>query len=162
VEFTSFDHHIAEIPMSRFIHLALLTGLIGFSVPQILACGDDGKSKKKDDDDKDEDEDKDEDDKDEDDKDEDDDSSKSGPPEDVCAHVISGMEADGEEIDEGLEESCVMGMTGMKEVMGDDLWNDFSSCSLKAESKEDFDTCEEAADKAMDGKMRGGGAPTAE
>ena len=147
--------------MARLIHLVLLTGLIGFSAPQIMACGDDSKDKKENkDDDKDEDDDN-GDGKDEEDGDDRAPSGKPGTPEEVCAHVMATMEAEGghteyvkgKEIAEGEAEKCANGMEIGKAMMGDDLWNDFSSCALKTQSEADYRACEEAMDNALEKQM---------
>jgi hypothetical protein len=113
--------------MTRFIHLALLTGLIGLSFPQILACGDDSKDKKKD---KDEDEDKD-----------DDGDGADYDASQLCEDMAKGAESEGEEVSADEMAECKSGMKEKLADLDDDGWNDLGKCIDKAESEDDAGGC---------------------
>ena len=139
--------------MTRFIHLALLTGLLGFSTLQITACGDDAEKSKKDD----EDEKSKKDDKDE------GSGGDGGSAKAVCANALKIVKSTGEELEQSDAEnmaSCQADMAELKTELGDEGWSSFATCMTEAKNPLDMMTCQmQAAGEDMD---TGSPAPSSE
>ena len=123
--------------MTRFIHLVLLTGLLGFSTLQITACGDDDKKDKK--------EDKDDEDGD---GDGDGDGAQAKSSAEVCSHMKTLAENEGEEVSDEDMQGCEKSMDRMKDEIGDKVWSVFSSCAVQVTDKDGMDECGEKAEDA--------------
>jgi hypothetical protein len=141
--------------MTRFIHLALLTGLLGFSTIQIVACGDDDKKSKKDDED--------EKSKKDDDKDDEGGGSDGSSAKAVCANALKIVKSTGEELEQSDAEnmaSCQSDMAELKTELGDEGWSSFAKCMTEAKTPVDMMTCQmQAAGDDMD---TGSPAPSSE
>ena len=133
--------------MTRFIHLALLIGLVSFSTLQITACGDDDKKDKKEDKD-DEDEDGD--------GDGDGDGAQAKSPADVCSHMKTIAEKEGEEVSDEDMKGCEKSMDRMKEEIGDKVWSVFSSCAVQVTDEDGMDECGEKAEEAAEDEEENG------
>ncbi len=131
--------------MSRYIYLALITGLVGFGSMTLVACDDDKKEKKDDD------------------KDDDKEGGEGGSaksPGDVCSHMKSIAEKQGEEVTAEDMEDCKSGLAEMKAEMdeaGDGVWTAFSDCAVKVTNPQELRECEGKAEEAAKSSESSGG-----
>jgi hypothetical protein len=142
---------LLETPMARFSSLILLAGLLGFSIPQLMACAEEDSEEKADEGEGEalEDEVVEE-------------PGNGGSPEDVCAHIKKQMEEDEYTPDDGFTEICTMSMTQMEDELDEldeELWKQFSSCALSADSQESLDACGDAIDDEVN-KRKKDSSPT--
>jgi ABC-type Zn2+ transport system substrate-binding protein/surface adhesin len=132
--------------MTRFIHLFLLAGTLGFGSLQIMSCDSDKKEKKDKDDDEDKDEDEDKDD------DEDEDKDKKDKAEelsalDACKAIAKAagedQDQDLSECEAPIQEMIDAADAGCGDGVGQELVQIFIECAADSESKKDFEGCVE-------------------